>query len=231
MSLKDGRDYMYLIWKSDKSRKQHIVGQLTKNGKYEFKYSKEVNKAIEDGFTPLVCFPNLNETYFSEILFPVFSSRLPDRKRKDIKDILKKYDLEEFDSYELLKRSGARLPIDNFEFIDPIFDDEKEPERIFYVAGVRYYIGCEGKKCDESLLLNRGDELKLECEPDNLKDSFAIKVFDTNDIHVGYIPRYYSKGITEAMQKHMKIQANIYNVDKSKNCNECVRMILKIKSE
>ena len=32
MSIKDGKDYLYLIWKSEKSRKQYIVGQLIKNG-------------------------------------------------------------------------------------------------------------------------------------------------------------------------------------------------------
>lgn len=30
MSLKDGRDYLYLIWKDNKSRGQYIVGQLKK---------------------------------------------------------------------------------------------------------------------------------------------------------------------------------------------------------
>ena len=55
--------------------------------------------------------------YRSEELFPAFSSRLPDRKRKDIDKILKKYNLDEYDTYELLKRSGAKLPIDNLQFV------------------------------------------------------------------------------------------------------------------
>lgn len=64
--------------------------------------------------------------YKCEELFPVFSSRLPDRKRKDIKKILEKYGLKEYDSYQLLKRSGARLPIDNLQFVDPILNFEDE---------------------------------------------------------------------------------------------------------
>ena len=36
MSQKDGRDYLYLIWKAEQSRKQYIVGQLIKNGQFEF---------------------------------------------------------------------------------------------------------------------------------------------------------------------------------------------------
>ena len=70
------------------------------------------------------------------MLFPVFASRLPDRKREDIDKILQKYGLKEFDEYELLKKSGARLPIDNLEFIVPHM--EKEPN---FVLG--------GKNSDE----------------------------------------------------------------------------------
>jgi hypothetical protein len=31
--------------------------------------------------------------------------------------------LKEFDEYKLLKRSGARLPIDSLEFIEPILEE------------------------------------------------------------------------------------------------------------
>ena len=61
MSVKDGKDYLYLIWKSEQTRKQYIIGQLTKNGQYEFQYSEEVQSAIADGFKPLLCFPDLTE--------------------------------------------------------------------------------------------------------------------------------------------------------------------------
>ena len=115
MLQKDGKDYLYLIWKSEHSRKQYIVGQLVKNGQYEFRYAEELQAAVDDGFTPLLCFPDVQKVYTDKKLFPVFTSRLPDRKRRDIQNILDKYNLEEYDEYLLLKRSGARLPIDNFE--------------------------------------------------------------------------------------------------------------------
>lgn len=84
MSARDGKDYLFLIWKSGESGKQYIVGQLTKSSQYEFEYCEEVREAIKDGFTPLLCFPDLNIVYKDEKLFSVFSSRLPDRKRKNI---------------------------------------------------------------------------------------------------------------------------------------------------
>lgn len=127
MSKKDGRDYLYLIWKEPISSRNYIVGQLSKNSQYEFFYEYEVDEAIEKGFKLLIPFDSIDKVYKSDTLFPIFSSRLPDPKRRGIEKILEKYGLEEFDEYKLLKRSGARLPIDNLEFIDPeTIDDNKK---------------------------------------------------------------------------------------------------------
>lgn len=57
--------------------------------------------------------------------------RTPDIKRKDLPQILKKYGLEHYDGYELLRKSCGRLSIDTYEFIDPISDDDKIRERTF----------------------------------------------------------------------------------------------------
>ena len=64
MSKKNGKDYLYLIWKSETTRRQYTVGQLTKNGQYEFQYTKEIDEALEVGFVPLVAFPDLKKTYY-----------------------------------------------------------------------------------------------------------------------------------------------------------------------
>lgn len=53
MAIKDGRDYLYLIWKCALNRRQYIVGQLTKNGHYEFQYCEKIEDALKAGFIPL----------------------------------------------------------------------------------------------------------------------------------------------------------------------------------
>ncbi len=223
---KDEKDYLYLIWKSEKSRKQHIVGQLVKNGIYEFKYDKEIETAINDGFTPLLSFQNLQEVYKAKKLFPVFASRLPDKKRKDIQNILKKYGMEEYDEYTLLKRSGARLPIDNFEFIDPIMNLDKDVVRIFFIAGVRHYLECDGNDCEKAITVTKGDEIVLQREPDNNYDKNAVQMFDVSGHLLGYIPRYYSEGVSMMLKNNKNIACHVYSVDKNKNCNECIKVIL-----
>ena len=50
-------------------------------------------------------------------LFAVFGARLPDKRRPEIKEILETYGMTEYDEFELLKRSGAKLPTDNYEFV------------------------------------------------------------------------------------------------------------------
>ena len=40
-------------------------------------------------------------------------------KMEDIDKILKTYQMKNYNEFELLKRSGAKLPTDNFEFIMP----------------------------------------------------------------------------------------------------------------
>lgn len=231
MSVKNGKDYLYLIWKSEQTRNQYIIGQLTKNGQYEFQYSEEVQSAIADGFKPLLCFPDLDKVYKDDRLFSIFTSRLPDRKRKNIQAILDKYGLEEYDDYMLLKRSGARLPIDNLEFIDPIFSLDENVTRIFYMVGVRHYLNCDGKDCAQAVKVTRGDEVFLRKEPDNNYDQNAVQFLDTSGKILGYIPRYYSKGVTELLNQEKKIVCHIYNVDKNKNCNECIKVIMEIISK
>ena len=228
MAVQNGKDYLYLIWKSENTRRQYIVGQLTKNSQYEFQYSEEVQAAIEDGFRPLLCFQNLDEVYKNDKLFPVFKSRLPDRRRKDIKAILDKYGLEEYDDYLLLKRSGTRLPIDRLEFIDPILNSNENVTRIFCMAGVRHYLKCEGKDCSQAILVTRGDELFLRKEPDNGYDQNAVQLLDISGNVLGYIPRYYSKGVTELLELEKKIECHVYSVDRKGNCNECIQVIMRV---
>ena len=230
MSIKNGKDYIYLVWKEIETRRQYIVGQLSKNGQFEFNYGFEVKEAIEKGFKLLISFEDIDKVYKNDILFPVFSSRLPDKKRNGIHKILLKYGMEEYDDYKLLKRSGARLPIDNLEFIDPILDEnDGEVKRIFYLAGPRHYIGCDGMDCAKSVDLNTEESLQLILEPENRYDQNAIKIVTSNNVHIGYIPRYYSESIIELINKGYKYTCDVYEIQKDNKCNECVKIQLEMK--
>lgn len=228
MSIKDGKDYLYLIWKSNNGGRQYIIGQLTKNGQYEFQYCNEYEEAIKDGFKPLVSFENPKKIYTCNDLFPVFSSRLPDRKRKDMDKILKKYGLEEYDAYELLKMSGAKLPIDSLYFIDPILNFDNAFEKNFYLAGARHYLGCEGIECMKAINVTRGDEVFLEREEENAYYHNAIRVVNDKAGLLGYVPRYYAEAFGRLMQERRVISCHVVNVDMNQSCDECIEVVIKI---
>lgn len=229
MSKKNNRDYLFLIWKSEKERTQLIVGELSRNGHYEFKYSEHINEALKEGFKPLVEFPDLSKTYTSELLFPTFASRLPDEKRRDMSQILDKYGLKEFNSYELLKQSGARLPIDSYEFIDPILDPNQTFERTFYLAGVRHYLLCGGLDCTTSINIDVEEEVFLKNEPTNKKDCYAVQVYNKDQILIGHVPRYYSEVIFKVLEKkERKVHCHTKFINKNHDCSVCIKLFLKV---
>ena len=228
MSVRDGQDYLYLVCKCGLTRQQYVVGVLSRNGGYEFKYGEEVKKAIEAGFEPLIAFSDLRQTYRKKELFPAFSSRLPDRKRRDINRILQKYKLEEYDPYELLKKSGGKLPIDNLCFIDPILDREKAGEYEFYLAGARHYLGCEGNKCINAIEINEGDEIHLIHESENQYDERAIRIENDKNQILGYVPRYYTKAYLEFINEKRIDAGYVVSVCKENICDECIKVHIKV---
>ena len=108
------RDLVYLVWTDVNTGNKYKVAILYKeNRKFYFKYIL----AKEQGFNLLVAFPQIDVTYENPQLFASFGARLPDKRRPEIKEILKTYGMTEYDEFELLKRSGAKLPTDNYEFV------------------------------------------------------------------------------------------------------------------
>ncbi len=227
MSTTHKLNFLYLIWKDPNTRRNFIVGKLTRNNNYQFEYCEEYALAEERGWKMLEAFPE-NKTYESESLFPVFSSRLPDPKRRDIQKILEKYGLMEYDDFDLLKKSGARLPIDTYEFIDPIFSDDEFVQRDFYIMGVRHSTKCCGQYCDRLPKIAIGDNLILQSETENPKDKFAILLKTDCGEVLGYVPRYYSRAIYDRLLRGFTYSCCVVELDFNKKCSECIKVHLSI---
>lgn len=216
-------NYLLLIWKDPETRRNYTVGKLTRGDCFTFQYYGEAENAEEAGWKLLGAFPTYQE-YRSKTMFPVFSSRLPDKKRRDIQNILEKYGLMEYDEFELLRRSGARLPIDTYEFIDPIPPDDTEVEREFYITGIRYHSACQGSDCGALPGVKVGDILLLEEEPENAYDPMAIRVLTQEKEVLGYVPRYYNKAILARLHDGMGYSCKITEVNANmRNCSECLK--------
>lgn len=234
MSRHKGRDYLYVIWKDPSTGSRVKIGQLSKNGSYEFIYiNDDLVKAINKGFKALVAFPEFDKVYRNDEVFSAFSSRLPDKRRKDIEAILSKYNLKEYDAFELLRASGGKLPTDTLEFIDPIFDDpDKDVIREFFIAGTRHRDLCKPEfypECVINLELKEGEELIVHPEWDNEVDPNAVLLLKNSKDRekIGYIPAYYAESVSEAIKRNQKITCKVKSFLKA-NCQECVKVVLTI---
>lgn len=98
-------EYLYSVfWK------QYRVGFiLTKDNKFIFTYDKDgLNKASTEGFDFLIGFPNINEIYVNDKLFPIFSYRIKTKER------LKRDNIEITDN---LNFNDGKLVTDNISII------------------------------------------------------------------------------------------------------------------
>lgn len=222
--------YLYLIWKDPDTRRNYTIGKLSyEDGKYLFCYLPDAEEAKEVGWEYLKSFPD-NKTYVSDIVFPAFSSRLPDRKRRGIEAILRRYGLDHYDEFEFLRRSGARLPIDTYEFIDPILPEDVTVQKEFYVMGIRYKSPCQGEVCEQMVPVSVGETLQLVPEPENEFDENALRLVTSEGQHLGYVPRYYNKEILARLAKGTTYSCIVIELNQAGLCSECVKVRLNIPS-
>ncbi len=227
-------EYVDVLWKDVLTRRNFKVGVLYKDKKYVFAYDVDgVSAAQECGFNGLVAFPDLSAEYTNDELFPVFENRLPDKRRKDLPDVLKRYGLQEYDAFELLKKTGGKTPTDTISFAESIIlSDEVDIVREFNIAGVRHCNVCNGKadeECTIQIELIKGDRLKLTLEPKNDKDPYAVAVYKATH-KVGYIPSNYCKQVFGALKEGREVECTIIEFDKNNCCQECLKVSLLIKA-
>lgn len=201
---------LWLIWKDLKNRSRHKIGMLRKyDDRYVFEYFKNLEEEKKLGFEYFPGFDDLNRVYESKNLFPNIETRLPNVNRPDYLEILNSYNLSrESSKFDILRVTKGRLITDTYEFV-PAFDKTKIE---FDVAGTRH---CKDLKiCKNYLEIN--DNLYLELESNNEYDENAVKVlYKKHNIiyHIGYVPKFYSKELTELLKTNISYSAMIQSLN------------------
>lgn len=209
---------LWLIWKHPVTRRRYKIGILSySSDMYTFNYvNPELNDATKDGFKYFPGFEDIHKEYSSNKLFANIDTRLPNPSRADYLEILNLYNLEkESNKMEILKATRGRLVTDNYEFV-PSFDLNKVE---FDVAGTRH---CSDVKSYKNLI-NVNDKLLLEMEPTNDYDENAIKVILKkygNTYHLGYVPRYYAKALSELLKNNTDYSAMIQSLNFESEIND-----------
>lgn len=187
---------VYLAWQSPETRDWHVVGALTQvSGGYEFHYTKGVLKARK--FVPFSGMEDLNKSYLSKELFPLFYNRLLSNRRPEYPLFIQWLDLseEEATPMNILARSGALRGTDQLQMFRKIeFDDFGVFEHFFFVHGLSHLTKSAQKRVEA---LKSGERLFLCLDHQNKYDASAVIVRADNPAEiVGYCPRYLAKDIS-----------------------------------
>ena len=168
---------LLLVWQAPDGRDRSLlaVGELRdQNGVISFRYLPNTDdfcKAVELGF---VCYPAFrkHEGEYTDGVMDSFLRRLPPRSRGDFIKFLEQWCLPataDLSDFALLAYSGAKLPSDGFSLVWPLDEVTAPGEVLLEVAGFRY----QGVGLNE---LTEGMPVKFVCEPDNDKDSKALRI-------------------------------------------------------
>jgi hypothetical protein len=193
---------LFLAWR-ERQRRWWPVGCLSErpagspSGRlYVFRYTKGALEAQVAGFTTLPGFPEIDATYVSSELFPLFRNRLMPSDRSDFGVFLRWLDLPpgETDPLVLLGRSGGRRETDMFEvFSVPEQDGEGRYRMSFFIHGMSHRTEEQAAAASG---LAVGDRLVLRPEPENPGHSGALQVLTSDHIHIGFVPRYLCPDIS-----------------------------------
>jgi HIRAN domain len=192
---------LFLAWQDPKSRNWFPIGCLELNGdEYTFYYVFGVKKAIsESGFQPLYSLPEIEKTYVSKTLFPLFANRLMPPSRPDYQNYIQWLNIERetSDVIDILVRSGGRKATDDFEIFSYPEPAEAGIYHIhFFVHGLRYVPQSLIEEVDR---LQKGDCLYLAQDFQNPHDPQALLIRTETKHILGYCPRYLAADISETL--------------------------------
>lgn len=104
-----------LLWKDIENNK-YLLGFLSfKDSKYHFEINEEgLKDAIKHGCYGIGEFNLLEKVYTSDKLFPFFERRIPNKENVVIDEILKEYNILEYNEMELLRKSKGKLNTDRY---------------------------------------------------------------------------------------------------------------------
>jgi len=194
------RDLAFIAWQEPDTKDWHVVGMLEKRLKgYSFCYTEGAQKS--DKFIPFSGMENIEETYVSSTLFPLFKNRLLSHNRPEYPDFIGWLGLSDKEAtpMNILRRSGGHRGTDNLQIFKRITtDSDGNFEYFFFAHSLRY---LAKSALDRVSNLANGEKLLLCLDTQNEHDKNAviIRANDPAEV-VGYCPRYLTKHITEILR-------------------------------
>lgn len=208
---------LYLAWQAPEQRSWFPIGRLDADActhKYFFHYTKGALQAKDQvGFRALPSFPDLQRSYESSELFPLFQNRVLDRNRKDFAAYLQSLGLTDPDPIEILALTGGERETDNLEVFPKI---QKQPDGRFkcrfFVHGLRY---IPKSAAERGLQLEVGERLGVSIELTNPKTGLAIQLTSADYHFVGWTPHYLVRDLLNVISDGpAEIEAYVLRVNR-----------------
>lgn len=207
---------LFVAWQSPApTRAWFPIGRLDaeNNHIFLFRYMRgALDAPKESGFEPLLSFPNFENRYESNELFPIFKNRVLDANRKDFAEYLGWLDLDpaHADPIEILGLTGGERQTDSLEVFPKIIKHADQSFSCrFFLHGLRHVSEAARAKADN---LTTGSSLQIAVELNN-PTGLAIQL-QTVDCHmIGWTPRYLVNDLIKVINAHPDVSASVVRVN------------------
>lgn len=209
---------LFVAWQNPKTRSWAPVGRLTHDdaGLFRFVYTRGA-KDMGDSFQPFGAMTDLDSSYVSEKLFPLFANRVLPKSRPEHEAYLKWLGMDEaaYDVMEELTLTGGFRATDSLElFPCPEPTPQNQYVVYFFSRGIRHILPENRERANG---LEKGQRLYLMLDVQNKHDPHALILRTDEPVTmVGYAPRYYSGEFSNVVKEvdPNKIKVTVERVNK-----------------
>lgn len=220
---------LWLIWQNAETRLYYHVGTLSYyENQYTFYYTfssegpQKVKDALNNGYMLHPSFPELTKVYKADKLFTVFNRRLPSEIRVDFKDILENLSLkEDFTPMDLLEQTRGKLTSDQYSFEKPLRLENNKLVTSFFVNGMSYIDDLPENWAE---IIRSFNKLELKLEPENHVDKNAVAVYTALNIKLGYVPRFYTTGISALIENGANPLIKVNYINEQSNSDWWIKL-------
>lgn len=200
---------LLLLWQNPDTTLYYHIGTLSFDGeKYCFYYTHhndvylKVSDALRNGYIQHPAFRDLDKTYESLKMFDAFNRRIPSEHRENFIEILDDLGLDSSaDRMDILKATRGKLLGDSYSFEEPLMlSDDQHLTSTFYINGMRHRNLPSSWSKDIAV----NEDVVLEPEYNNDKDSNAVKIMSKGGIHLGYVPGVYAEAVNALIQTKLE---------------------------
>ncbi|PQJ84608.1 HIRAN domain-containing protein [Aliivibrio sifiae] len=211
---------VYLAWQSPENRDWYVVGflQESEDG-YIFNYTNGAK--LSEKFIPFSGMEQLDKTYVSDDLFPLFRNRLLSPRRPEYPNFIKWLGLESSSTspIEVLARSGGLRGTDQLQMFKRVhLKKDNSFEHYFFVHGLSHLSESAIERVSK---LEPGDKLYLCLDCQNTYDDSAVLIRAEKPSEIiGYCPRYLAKDINKFLttdKKNIHIEVEMVSNDAPSN--------------